>query len=120
MPKPLIAIVGRPNVGKSSITNRILGEDRVVVSDVAGTTRDAIETDFNFNGQKYTLIDTAGLRRKRAVENETVESYSVIRSMEAIKRADVVLIVFDSIIPFSLAISLSSDNESSPIFEFIY
>ena len=91
-----IAIVGRPNVGKSSITNRILGEDRVVVSDVAGTTRDAIETDFNFNGQKYTLIDTAGLRRKRAVENETVESYSVIRSMEAIKRADVVLIVFDS------------------------
>ena len=91
-----IAIVGRPNVGKSSITNKILGEDRVVVSDVAGTTRDAIETDFNFNGQKYTLIDTAGLRRKRAVENETVESYSVIRSMEAIKRADVVLIVFDS------------------------
>ena len=91
-----IAIVGKPNVGKSSITNRILGEERVVVSDVAGTTRDAIETDFNFNGQKYTLIDTAGLRRKRAVENETVESYSVIRSMEAIKRADVVLIVFDS------------------------
>ena len=91
-----IAIVGRPNVGKSSITNRILGEDRVVVSDVAGTTRDAIETDFNFNGKKYTLIDTAGLRRKRAIENETVESYSVIRSMEAIKRADVVLIVFDS------------------------
>lgn len=91
-----IAIVGRPNVGKSSITNRLIGEDRVVVSNVAGTTRDAIEVDFNFNGQKYTLIDTAGLRRKRAVENETVESYSVIRSMEAIKRADVVLIVFDS------------------------
>lgn len=91
-----IAIVGKPNVGKSSITNRILGEERVVVSDVAGTTRDAIETDFNFNGQKYTLIDTAGLRRKRGIENETVESYSVIRSMEAIKRADVVLIVFDS------------------------
>ena len=58
-----IAIVGRPNVGKSSITNRILGEDRVVVSDVAGTTRDAIETDFNFNGQKYTLIDPAGLHQ---------------------------------------------------------
>lgn len=91
-----IAIVGRPNVGKSSITNRILGEDRVVVSDVAGTTRDAIETDFNFNGTTYTLIDTAGLRRKRGIENETVESYSVIRSMEAIKRADVVLIVFDA------------------------
>ena len=91
-----IAIVGRPNVGKSSITNRILGEDRVVVSDVAGTTRDAIETDFKYNGKTYTLIDTAGLRRKRAVENETVESYSVLRSMEAIKRADVVLIVMDS------------------------
>ena len=91
-----IAIVGRPNVGKSSITNRILGEERVVVSDVAGTTRDAIETDFNHNGKTYTLIDTAGLRRKRAFDNETVEGYSVIRSMEAIKRADVVLIVFDS------------------------
>lgn len=96
-----IAIVGRPNVGKSSITNRVLGEDRVVVSDVAGTTRDAIETDFEYNGQKYTIIDTAGLRRKRGVENESVEGYSVIRSMEAIKRADVVLIVFDSSEPIS-------------------
>ena len=91
-----IAIVGRPNVGKSSITNRVLGEKRVVVSDVAGTTRDAIETDFTYNGKQYTLIDTAGLRRKRGVENESVEGYSVIRSMEAIKRADVVLIVIDS------------------------
>ncbi len=91
-----IAIVGRPNVGKSSITNRLIGENRVVVSDVAGTTRDAIETDFNYNGKEYTLIDTAGLRRKRGVEHETVESYSVIRSIEAIKRADVVLIVMDS------------------------
>ena len=91
-----IAIVGRPNVGKSSITNRILGEDRVVVSDVAGTTRDAIETNFKANGKEYTLIDTAGLRRKRGIENESIESYSVIRSLEAIKRADVVLIVFDS------------------------
>lgn len=91
-----IAIVGRPNVGKSSITNRVLGEDRVVVSNIAGTTRDAIETDFTHNGQVYTLIDTAGLRRKRGIENETVESYSVIRSMEAIKRADVVLIVMDA------------------------
>lgn len=91
-----IAIVGRPNVGKSSITNKVLGFDRVVVSDIAGTTRDAIETEFTYNGQKFTLIDTAGLRRKRGVENGTVESYSVIRSMEAIKRADVVLIVMDS------------------------
>ena len=91
-----IAIVGRPNVGKSSITNKVLGFDRVVVSDVAGTTRDAIETDFVYNKQNYTLIDTAGLRRKRGVEKESVEGYSVIRTMEAIKRADVVLIVFDS------------------------
>lgn len=91
-----IAIVGRPNVGKSSLTNRILGFDRVVVSDVAGTTRDAIETDFVFNKQKYTLIDTAGLRRSRSYEKESVEGYSVIRSIEAIERADVVLIVFDS------------------------
>ena len=91
-----IAIVGRPNVGKSSLTNRILGFDRVVVSDVAGTTRDAIETDFVFNKQKYTLIDTAGLRRSRSYEKESVEGYSVIRSIEAIERADVVLVVFDS------------------------
>lgn len=91
-----IAIVGRPNVGKSSITNRILGFDRVVVSPVAGTTRDAIETDFVYNGQKFTLIDTAGLRRQRSFEKESVEGYSVIRSMEAIERADVVLIVINS------------------------
>ena len=91
-----IALVGRPNVGKSSLTNRILGFDRVVVSPVAGTTRDAIETDFNFDGQKFTLIDTAGLRRQRSYEKQSVEGYSVIRSMEAIERADVVLIVFDA------------------------
>lgn len=91
-----IAVVGRPNAGKSSIVNRILGEDRVVVSNVAGTTRDAIDTDFKFNGQTCTIIDTAGLRRKRAVQHESVESYSVIRSMDAIERADVVLIVFDA------------------------
>ncbi len=91
-----IALVGRPNVGKSSLTNRILGFDRVVVSPVAGTTRDAIETDFVFDGQKFTLIDTAGLRRQRSYEKQSVEGYSVIRSMEAIERADVVLIVFDA------------------------
>lgn len=91
-----IAVVGRPNAGKSSIVNKILGEERVVVSNVAGTTRDAIDTDFKYNGKDYTIIDTAGLRRKRAVEYLTVESYSVLRAMEAIKRADVVLIVFDS------------------------
>ena len=91
-----IAVVGRPNAGKSSIVNRILGEDRVVVSDVAGTTRDAIDSNFKYNGKDYTIIDTAGLRRKRAVENESIESYSVIRSMDAIKRADIVLIVFNA------------------------
>lgn len=91
-----IAIVGRPNVGKSSLTNRILGYDRVVVSDVSGTTRDAIETDFEYLGQKYTIVDTAGLRRQRSYEKESVEGYSVIRSIEAIKRADVVLVVIDS------------------------
>lgn len=91
-----IAVVGRPNAGKSSIVNRILGEDRVLVSNVAGTTRDAIDTDFRYNGKKYTIIDTAGMRRQRSVLKESVEGYSVIRAMEAIKRADVVLIVFDA------------------------
>ena len=91
-----IAVVGRPNAGKSSIVNRILGEDRVVVSSVAGTTRDAIDSNFKYNGKTYTIIDTAGLRRKRGVQHESVESYSVLRTWEAIRRADVVLIVFDS------------------------
>lgn len=91
-----IAVVGRPNAGKSSIVNRILGEDRVLVSNIAGTTRDAIDTEFKYNGSKYTIIDTAGMRRQRSVLKESVEGYSVIRTMEAIKRADVVLIVFDA------------------------
>lgn len=96
-----IAIVGKPNAGKSSITNRLLGEDRVVVSSVAGTTRDAIDTPFIYEDKKYIVIDTAGLRRQRSVEYESVESYSVIRTMEAIKRADVVMIVFDTSEPLS-------------------
>ena len=91
-----IAIVGKPNAGKSSITNRLLGEERVVVSSVAGTTRDAIDTPFTYDGKRYIVIDTAGLRRQRGVELESVDSYSVIRTMEAIRRADVVLIVFDA------------------------
>lgn len=91
-----IAIVGRPNAGKSSITNRLLGEERVVVSDVAGTTRDAIDTPFRYNGKSYTLIDTAGLRKKKNIEPDSIERYSVLRTMDAIKRADIVLIVFDS------------------------
>ena len=91
-----IAIVGRPNAGKSSITNKILGEERVVVSNVAGTTRDAIDTPFRYNGQDYILIDTAGMRKKKNIESESIERYSILRSLEAIKRADIVLIVIDS------------------------
>ena len=91
-----IAVVGRPNAGKSSIVNRLLGEERVVVSNVAGTTRDAIDTPFRYGGKDFILIDTAGLRRQRSVEKESVEGYSALRAREAIGRADVVLIVFDA------------------------
>lgn len=91
-----IAIVGKPNVGKSSLTNKLLGFNRVIVSDVAGTTRDAIDTPFRYKGKDYILIDTAGMRRKRSIEDESVESYSVLRALAAVKRADVALIVFDA------------------------
>lgn len=91
-----IAVVGKPNVGKSSLVNALLGEERTIVSDVAGTTRDAIDTPFEHEGKSYVLVDTAGIRRKRAVEDETIERYSVIRSLAAIRRADVVLIVCDA------------------------
>lgn len=95
--KPLsIAIVGRPNAGKSSLVNKLLGEDRVVVSSIAGTTRDAIDTPFTYNGKEYILIDTAGMRKKNTIEKNSVERYSVLRSLEAVKRADVVLVVIDS------------------------
>lgn len=93
---PSIAIVGRPNVGKSSLVNALLGQERTIVSDVPGTTRDAIDSPFVWNDKEYTLIDTAGIRRKRAVEDETVERYSVIRSLAAIRRCDVALIVIDA------------------------
>ncbi|MBQ8882811.1 MAG: ribosome biogenesis GTPase Der [Clostridia bacterium] len=96
-----IAVVGKPNVGKSSLVNRLLGFERVIVSDVAGTTRDAIDTPFTYMGRNYTLIDTAGMHRKRAIEDESVEDYSVMRTISAIDRADVVLIVFDSSEPIS-------------------
>lgn len=96
-----IAIVGKPNAGKSSLTNKLLGEDRVVVSSVAGTTRDAIDTPFNYEGKDYILIDTAGIRRKRGIELDSVEEYSVIRSLEAIKRADICVLVIDSSEPLS-------------------
>lgn len=90
-----VAIVGKPNAGKSSITNKILGYDRVIVSDVAGTTRDAIDTAFEWNGQKFNIIDTAGIRKKSAVD-EGIEQYSVLRSLAAVRRADVVLVVIDA------------------------
>ena len=91
-----IAIVGKPNAGKSSLTNRLLGYDRTIVSNISGTTRDAIDTPFEYNGQKYILIDTAGIRKKKAV-NEDVEYYSVVRALGAIRRADVCLAVIDSV-----------------------
>ena len=90
-----IAVVGRPNVGKSSIINRMLGQNRVVVSNVEGTTRDSVFIPFKYNKKTYQLIDTAGLRRSRSVEHLSVEGYSVLRTMSAIEKADVVLIVFD-------------------------
>ena len=90
-----IAVIGRPNVGKSSIVNKILGKERVIVSDVPGTTRDAIDTHFMENDIKYTLIDTAGMRRRGKVE-EPVERYSVIRSLRAIDRSDVVLLIINA------------------------
>lgn len=91
-----IAVVGKPNVGKSSLVNKLLGFERVIVSDIAGTTRDAIDTPFTCNGSEYVLIDTAGMRRKRGIEAESVESYSVMRALAAVRRADVVLIVMDA------------------------
>ena len=95
-----IAVVGKPNAGKSSLVNRILGFDRVIVSDIAGTTRDAIDTPFTKDGKSYRIIDTAGIRRKNKV-NEDVEYYSVIRSIDAMRRADVVAVVIDASEPLS-------------------
>ena len=91
-----IAIVGKPNAGKSSLINRLVGENRVIVSNIAGTTRDAIDIPFKYNGKKYMLIDTAGMRRKKKIEDETVERYSIIRSLDAIRNADIVVLVIDS------------------------
>lgn len=91
-----VALIGRPNVGKSSIFNALVGEERSIVSDVAGTTRDAIDTPVVRNGQKYLFIDTAGMRRKAKVD-EPIEKYSVMRSLRAVDRSDVVLMVFDAV-----------------------
>ena len=93
--RPRIAIVGKPNVGKSSIINKLLGENRVIVSDVAGTTRDAVDTVIKRNGKEYIFIDTAGLRRKSKIKEE-LERYSIIRTVSAVERADVVVLVIDA------------------------
>ena len=93
--RPRVAIVGKPNVGKSSIVNKLLGEQRVIVSDIAGTTRDAIDTEIKYNGREYVFIDTAGLRRKSKIKEE-LERYSIIRAVSAVERADVVLMVIDA------------------------
>lgn len=93
--RPRIAIVGKPNVGKSSLINKLTGENRVIVSDIAGTTRDAIDTDIKYNGKEYVFIDTAGLRRKNKIKEE-LERYSIIRAVTAVERADVVIIVIDA------------------------
>ena len=93
--RPRVAIVGKPNVGKSSIVNRLLGENRVIVSNIAGTTRDAIDTEIVHNGKEYIFIDTAGLRRKNKIKEE-LERYSIIRTVSAVERADVVLMVIDA------------------------
>ncbi|MBM6738352.1 ribosome biogenesis GTPase Der [Faecalicatena fissicatena] len=93
--RPRVAIVGKPNVGKSSIINKLLGEQRVIVSDIAGTTRDAIDTEMVHDGKEYVFIDTAGLRRKNKIKEE-LERYSIIRTVTAVERADVVLVVIDA------------------------
>lgn len=93
--RPRVAIVGKPNVGKSSIINKLLGENRVIVSDIAGTTRDAVDTEVMHNGTEYVFIDTAGLRRKSKIK-EDLERYSIIRTVSAVERADVVILVIDA------------------------
>ena len=94
--RPKIAIVGKPNVGKSSIINRLIGENRVIVSDIAGTTRDAIDTNVRHDGKEYVFSDTAGLRRKSRIKEE-LERYSIIRTVTAVERADVVVLVIDAL-----------------------
>ena len=94
--RPRIAVVGKPNAGKSSIINKLLGENRVIVSDVAGTTRDAIDTAVTWDDKEYVFIDTAGLRRKNKIKEE-IERYSILRTVSAVERADVVILVIDAV-----------------------
>ena len=90
-----IAIIGRPNVGKSSLLNKLLGEERVIVSPIPGTTRDAVDTQLTYYGEQITLIDTAGIRRRGRIDRG-VEAYSVLRAVKAIERADVVTLLIDA------------------------
>ena len=90
-----IAIVGKPNAGKSSLINKLVGENRVIVSNIAGTTRDSVDIPFKYNGKKYSLIDTAGMRRKSKIEDETIERYSIIRTLDSVRNADIVVLVID-------------------------
>lgn len=94
--RPRVAIVGKPNVGKSSLINRLLGENRLIVSDIAGTTRDAVDTEITWNGKEYVFIDTAGLRRKNKIREE-LERYMIIRTVSAVERADIVVLVIDAV-----------------------
>ena len=93
--RPRIAVIGKPNVGKSSLINRLLGENRLIVSDIAGTTRDAIDTAVTYNGSSYCFIDTAGLRRKSKISGD-IERYSIIRAVSAVERADICILVIDA------------------------
>lgn len=94
--RPRIAIVGKPNVGKSSLINKLLGENRLIVSDIAGTTRDAVDTEVKYNGKEYIFIDTAGLRRKNKIK-EDLERYMIVRTVSAVERADIVVLLIDAV-----------------------
>lgn len=92
--RPRIAVIGKPNVGKSSLINRLVGDNRLIVSDIAGTTRDAVDTEIRYNGKEYVFVDTAGIRRKNKIK-EDIERYSIIRAVSAVEKADVVVIMID-------------------------
>ena len=94
--RPRVAIVGKPNVGKSSLINKLLGENRLIVSDIAGTTRDAVDTEITYNGKEYVFIDTAGLRRKNKIKEE-LEKFMIVRTVSAVERADIVVLVIDAV-----------------------
>ena len=93
--RPRVAIIGKPNVGKSSLINKLLGEDRLIVSDIAGTTRDAVDTEIKYNGKEYVFIDTAGLRRKNKIKEE-LERFMIVRAVSAVERADIAVLVIDA------------------------